>query len=63
MNKLELLADDGFHLLNAGALLFCRTDLADVQMAKFATNVKATFLDIRRKSFSVVNKNLSVGID
>ena len=54
MNKLELLADDGIHLLNAGALLFCRTDLADVQMAKFATDVKATFLDIRREDFGSI---------
>ena len=54
MDKLELLSDDGVHLINAGAMLFCRTDLADVQMAKFATDVKATFLDIRREDFGSI---------
>ncbi len=48
MNKLELFAADGIHLLNAGAALFCDISDTDVQMAKFATNVKATFTDIRR---------------
>ena len=37
------------HLLNAGAALFCDTSDTDVQMAKFATDVKATFTDIRRE--------------
>ena len=37
------------HLLNAGAVLFCDCSETDVQMAKFATNVKATFTDIRRE--------------
>lgn len=49
MGKLDLLAKDGIHLLNAGAVLFCDTPINDVQMAKFATNVKATFTDIRHK--------------
>ena len=49
MNKLELMADDGVHMLNAGAALFCDTSDTDVQMAKFATDVKATFTDIRRE--------------
>ncbi|MBP5592117.1 putative DNA binding domain-containing protein [bacterium] len=49
MEKLELLAKDGVHLLNAGAVLFCPSSMNDVQMAKFATNVKATFTDIRRE--------------
>ena len=49
MNKLELMTDDGVHLLNAGAALFCDTSDTDVQMAKFATDVKATFTDIRRE--------------
>ncbi len=48
LNKLELLAEDEYHLLNAGAVLFCNSSLNDVQMAKFATDVKATFTDIRR---------------
>ena len=49
LEKLDLFAKDGIHLLNAGAALFylCRTN--DVQMAKFATDVKATFTDIRRE--------------
>ena len=49
MDKLELLAEDGIHLLNAGAVLFCESSMNDVQMAKFATDVKATFTDIRRE--------------
>jgi len=49
LNKLELVADDGIHLLNAGAVLFCDCSETDVQMAKFATDVKATFTDIRRE--------------
>ncbi|MCR5502701.1 MAG: hypothetical protein K6F53_06815 [Lachnospiraceae bacterium] len=48
LDKLELLAEDGIHLLNAGAVLFCNSSMNDVQMAKFATDVKATFTDIRR---------------
>ena len=49
LDKLELLAKDGEHLLNAGAVLFCSSSMNDVQMAKFATDVKATFTDIRRE--------------
>ncbi|MBP5233718.1 MAG: putative DNA binding domain-containing protein, partial [Planctomycetes bacterium] len=49
LGKLELLARDGKHLLNAGAVLFCASSLNDVQMAKFATDVKTTFTDIRRE--------------
>lgn len=49
LDKLELLAEDGVHLLNAGAVLFCDSSMNDVQMAKFATDVKATFTDIRRE--------------
>ena len=49
LNKLELLAEDEIHLLNAGAVLFCNSPMNDVQMAKFATDVKATFTDIRRE--------------
>lgn len=49
LNKLELVADDGVHLLNAGTVLFCDCSETDVQMAKFATNVKSTFTDIRRE--------------
>ena len=46
LNKLDLLAKDGVHLLNAGAVLFCNSPMTDVQMAKFATNVKGAFTDI-----------------
>ncbi len=49
LEKLGLLAKDGEHLLNAGASLFCTCSTNDVQMAKFATDVKATFTDIRRE--------------
>lgn len=49
MEKLELMSDDGVHLLNAGAALFCDVSTNDVQMAKFATDVKTTFTDIRRE--------------
>ena len=49
LEKLDLFAKDGIHLLNAGAALFCSCTTNDVQMAKFATNVKATFTDIRRE--------------
>lgn len=49
LEKLDLFAKDGIHLLNAGAALFCQCKTNDVQMAKFATNVKATFTDIRRE--------------
>ena len=35
--------------MNAGAALFCPCRTNDVQMAKFATDVKATFTDIRRE--------------
>ena len=49
MEKLGLVAKDGKHLLNAGAVLFCNSSMNDVQMAKFATDVKAIFTDIRRE--------------
>jgi len=49
LDKIEVLASDGVHLLNAGAALFCSSSYTDVQMAKFATDVKATFTDIRRE--------------
>lgn len=49
LEKLSLIAEDGMHLLNAGAALFCNSTTNDVQMAKFATDVKAAFTDIRRE--------------
>ena len=42
IDKLDLFAKDGIHLLNAGAALFCSCRTNDVQMAKFATNTKTT---------------------
>lgn len=38
-----------FGVRNNGAAVFCPCKTNDVQMAKFATNVKATFTDIRRE--------------
>lgn len=49
LEKLDLFAKDHVHLLNAGAALFCLCRTNDVQMAKFATDVKKTFTDIRRE--------------
>ena len=49
IDKLDLFAKDGVHLLNAGAALFCSCRTNDVQMAKFATDTKTTFTDIRRE--------------
>ncbi len=49
IEKLGLFSKDGVHLLNAGASLFCACTTNDVQMAKFATDVKVTFTDIRRE--------------
>lgn len=49
LEKLDLFSKDGVHLLNAGASLFCPCTTNDVQMAKFATDVKVTFTDIRRE--------------
>ena len=49
IDKLDLFAKDGVHLLNAGAALFCNCRTNDVQMAKFATDTKTTFTDIRRE--------------
>lgn len=49
LEKLDLFSKDRVHLLNAGAALFCKCTTNDVQMAKFATDVKATFTDIRRE--------------
>ena len=49
LEKLDLFAKDRIHLLNAGAAVFCPCKTNDVQMAKFATNVKVTFTDIRRE--------------
>lgn len=52
LNKLELIQGD--HLLNAGAALFCNCGINELQMAKFATNERLTFTDIRRFTGSII---------
>lgn len=53
LEKLELV--DGDHLLNAGAALFCDCGIMnELQIAKFASNERLTFTDIRRYSGSVM---------
>ena len=52
LSKLEL--TDGDILLNAGAALFVDSGMNDLQMAKFATNEKVTFTDIRRHTGSII---------
>ncbi len=53
LNKLEL--TDGDQLLNAGAVLFCDCGIVnELQIAKFASNERLTFTDIRRYSGSVM---------
>ena len=51
LNKLDL--TEGDHLLNAGAALFVESGINDLQMAKFATNEKGNFTDIRRHTGSI----------
>ena len=45
---------EGDCLLNAGAALFCECRLNELQMAKFATNERLTFTDIRRFTGSIM---------
>lgn len=45
---------NGDHLLNAGAALFVNCGINDLQMAKFATNERITFTDIRRHTGSIL---------
>ncbi|MBQ8639099.1 MAG: putative DNA binding domain-containing protein [Lachnospiraceae bacterium] len=52
LTRLELL--EGDRLLNAGAALFCRTGINELQMAKFASNERLTFTDIRRDTGSIM---------
>ncbi len=52
LTKLEL--TEGDRLLNAGAALFVDSGMNDLQMAKFATNEKITFTDIRRYTGSII---------
>ena len=51
LNKLGL--TNGDNLLNAGVALFCDTAINELQMAKFATNERLTFTDIRRFTGSI----------
>lgn len=51
LNKIDL--TEGDHLLNAGAALFVDSGINDLQMAKFATNEKGNFTDIRRHTGSI----------
>lgn len=52
LNKLELI--QGEYLLNAGAALFADCGINELQMAKFATNERLTFTDIRRFTGSIM---------
>lgn len=52
LNKLELIKDN--YLLNAGAALFCDCGINELQMAKFATNERLTFTDIRRFTGTII---------
>ncbi len=51
MTKLELA--DGEWLLNAGAALFVDSGINELQMAKFASDERLTFTDIRRHTGSI----------
>lgn len=53
LDKLELI--EGDYLLNAGAALFCDCGIInELQIAKFASNERLTFTDIRRYNGSVM---------
>ncbi len=52
LDKLEL--TQGNRLLNAGAAVFCDCGINELQMAKFATNERLTFTDIRRFTGSIM---------
>lgn len=51
MTKLELA--DGDMLLNAGAALFINSGINELQMAKFASDERLTFIDIKRYTGSI----------
>lgn len=53
MTKLEL--SDGDILLNAGAALFVDCGINELQMAKFASDERLTFTDIRRFTGSILD--------
>jgi ATP-dependent DNA helicase RecG len=52
LTKLEL--TDGEWLLNAGAALFVSSGINELQMAKFASDERLTFTDIRRNTGSIL---------
>lgn len=52
LDKLEL--SQGKYLRNAGAALFCDCGINELQMAKFASNERLTFTDIRRFTGSII---------
>ena len=52
LEKLELTHEN--YLLNAGAALFCNSGINELQMAKFATDERLTFTDIRRFTGSIM---------
>jgi hypothetical protein len=53
LGKLELC--DGEWLLNAGAALFVESGMNELQMAKFASDERLTFTDIRRYTGSILD--------
>ena len=53
LTKLGLM--EGKQLLNAGAALFCDCEINELQMAKFASNERLTFTDIRRFTGSILD--------
>ena len=62
LDKLELTSSD--FLLNAGAALFVDCGINDLQMAKFASNERITFTDIRRQAgSSPMTARVELGLD
>lgn len=64
MTKLEL--SDGKYLLNAGVALFVDSGMNELQMAKFASDERLTFTDIRRYTgaiFDLADKAVQYVID
>ena len=53
LERLELV--DGEQLLNAEAALFCDSGINELQMAKFASDERLTFTDIRRFTGSILS--------
>lgn len=54
LTKLGLAADDGIHLLNAGAAVFVNSGINELQMAKFVSDRRLKFTDIQRETGSVL---------